>query len=55
MHDRLAFFIDGAWSTGDGKRSGAVLNPATGEKIQIAASKKLTFAAAKALKDKVNG
>ena len=31
------------------------LNPATGEKIQIAASKKLTFAAAKALKDKVNG
>ena len=30
-------------------------NPATGEKIQIAASKKLTFAAAKALKDKVNG
>jgi succinate-semialdehyde dehydrogenase/glutarate-semialdehyde dehydrogenase len=33
MHDRLAFFIDGAWSTGDGKRSGAVLNPATGEEI----------------------
>ena len=33
MHGRLAFFIDGAWSTGDGKRSGAVLNPATGEEI----------------------
>jgi len=33
MHDRLAFFIDGAWSTGDGQRSGAVLNPATGEEI----------------------
>ena len=33
MHDRLAVFIDGAWSTGDGKRSGAGLNPATGEEI----------------------
>lgn len=33
MHDRLAFFIDGAWSQGDGRRSGAVLNPATGEEI----------------------
>lgn len=30
-------------------------NPATGETIQIAASKKLTFAPAKAVKDKVNG
>lgn len=30
-------------------------NPATGATIQIAASKKLTFAAAKALKDKLNG
>lgn len=33
MHDRLAFFIDGAWSQGDGRRGGAVLNPATGEEI----------------------
>ncbi|RDV04552.1 NAD-dependent succinate-semialdehyde dehydrogenase [Undibacter mobilis] len=33
MHDRLAFFIDGAWSQGDGQRSGPVLNPATGEEI----------------------
>ena len=30
-------------------------NPATGETIQIAASKKLTFAPAKAVKDKING
>lgn len=30
-------------------------NPATGETIKIAASKKLTFGAAKALKDKLNG
>jgi DNA-binding protein HU-beta len=30
-------------------------NPSTGETIQIAASKKLTFAAAKAVKDKLNG
>lgn len=30
-------------------------NPANGETIQIAASKKLTFAAAKAVKDKLNG
>jgi DNA-binding protein HU-beta len=29
-------------------------NPATGDTIQIAASKKLTFAAAKAVKDKIN-
>ncbi len=29
-------------------------NPATGGTIQIAASKKLTFAAAKAIKDKLN-
>ncbi|HWK95535.1 MAG TPA: NAD-dependent succinate-semialdehyde dehydrogenase [Pseudolabrys sp.] len=33
MHDRLAFYIDGEWSKGDGKRSGPVLNPATGEEI----------------------
>jgi DNA-binding protein HU-beta len=30
-------------------------NPATGATITIAASKKLTFAAAKAVKDKLNG
>jgi len=30
-------------------------NPSTGETIQIAASKKLGFAPAKALKDKLNG
>ena len=30
-------------------------NPATGAAMQIAASKKLTFAAAKAVKDKLNG
>lgn len=30
-------------------------NPATGAPMQIAASKKLTFAAAKAVKDKLNG
>lgn len=30
-------------------------NPATGETIQIAASKKLTFSPAKAIKDKLNG
>lgn len=30
-------------------------NPATGETIKIAASKKLTFAAAKAVKDLLNG
>jgi DNA-binding protein HU-beta len=30
-------------------------NPATGATIQIAASKKLAFAAAKAVKDKLNG
>ena len=30
-------------------------NPSTGETIKIAASKKLTFAAAKAVKDKLNG
>ena len=30
-------------------------NPATGETIKIAASKKLTFAAAKAVKDRLNG
>ena len=30
-------------------------NPANGETIKIAASKKLTFAAAKAIKDKLNG
>ena len=30
-------------------------NPATGETIKIRASKKLTFAAAKAVKDKLNG
>jgi DNA-binding protein HU-beta len=30
-------------------------NPGTGETIQIAASKKLGFAPAKALKDKLNG
>ena len=30
-------------------------NPATGETIQIAASKKLSFSAAKAVKDKLNG
>ncbi len=30
-------------------------NPATGETIQIAASKKLSFTAAKAVKDKLNG
>jgi DNA-binding protein HU-beta len=29
-------------------------NPSTGERIDIAASKKLTFAPAKALKDKLN-
>ncbi|MFM2280703.1 MAG: hypothetical protein RLZZ444_2934 [Pseudomonadota bacterium] len=30
-------------------------NPSTGATIQIAASKKLTFAPAKAIKDKLNG
>ena len=30
-------------------------NPSTGETIQIAASKKLAFAPAKAVKDKLNG
>ena len=30
-------------------------NPATGEAMQIAASKKLGFAPAKAVKDKLNG
>ena len=30
-------------------------NPSTGATIQIAASKKLTFAPAKAVKDKLNG
>ncbi|RJF85954.1 HU family DNA-binding protein [Sphingomonas cavernae] len=30
-------------------------NPATGEAMQIAASRKLGFSAAKALKDKLNG
>ena len=30
-------------------------NPANGETIQIAASRKLTFAPAKAVKDKLNG
>jgi DNA-binding protein HU-beta len=30
-------------------------NPSTGKTIQIAASKKLTFAPAKAVKDKLNG
>ena len=30
-------------------------NPSTGETIKIKASKKLTFAAAKAIKDKLNG
>lgn len=30
-------------------------NPATGETIKIAASRKLTFAAAKAIKDRLNG
>lgn len=30
-------------------------NPATGAAIQIAASKKLTFGAAKAVKDRLNG
>ena len=30
-------------------------NPATGEAIKIKASKKLTFAPAKAVKDKLNG
>jgi len=30
-------------------------NPATGATIKIAASKKLTFSAAKAVKDKLNG
>ncbi|MBO9582052.1 MAG: HU family DNA-binding protein [Sphingobium sp.] len=30
-------------------------NPSTGATIQIAASKKLTFAPAKAMKDKLNG
>lgn len=30
-------------------------NPANGETIQIVASKKLTFSAAKAVKDKLNG
>ena len=30
-------------------------NPANGEKIKIAASKKLTFSAAKAVKDALNG
>jgi DNA-binding protein HU-beta len=30
-------------------------NPATGETIKIAASKKLTFAPAKAIKDRLNG
>ncbi|MFK4873839.1 HU family DNA-binding protein [Novosphingobium sp. ZW T3_23] len=30
-------------------------NPSTGETIQIGASKKLTFAPAKAIKDKLNG
>lgn len=30
-------------------------NPATGETIKIKASKKLTFAAAKAVKDRLNG
>jgi len=36
-----------------GARTG--VNPATGEKIQIAASKAAKFTAAKALKDAVNG
>ncbi|WP_395396431.1 HU family DNA-binding protein (plasmid) [Novosphingobium sp. BL-8A] len=30
-------------------------NPSTGENIQIAASRKLTFAPAKAIKDRLNG
>ena len=30
-------------------------NPSTGETIKIAASRKLTFSAAKAVKDKLNG
>jgi len=32
-----------------------VRSPATGETIKIAASKKLTFSAAKAVKDRLNG
>lgn len=33
MHDRLEFYIDGEWTKGSGDRTGAVLNPATGEEI----------------------
>ncbi|MGE3148410.1 MAG: NAD-dependent succinate-semialdehyde dehydrogenase [Pseudorhodoplanes sp.] len=33
MHDQLALYIDGEWTAGAGKRSGAVLDPATGREI----------------------
>ena len=44
----------GKFSVSDGAARQGV-NPATGEKIQIAASKAPKFTAAKALKDTVNG
>ena len=39
----------------DGPPGGRCRNPANGQTIQIAASKKLGFSAAKALKDRLNG
>ncbi len=52
--DKVALFGFGSFEVKTrGEREGR--NPATGEKITIAASKSIAFTAAKALKDKVNG
>ena len=51
----VLLFLDGKWVAGSCGRSLPLTNPATGETISIAASRKLTFTPAKAVKDKLNG
>ena len=47
----LKLFIGNEWVTGHGQEQIEVRNPATGETIEIAASRKLGFSPAKQVKD----
>ena len=50
---RSALHIAGEWCQADSGLTFSVRNPATGEQIQIKASKKIAFRPAKELKDSI--
>ena len=49
----LKNYIGGSWVDAEGAETIDIVNPATGEPVQIKASKKVAFRAAKELKESI--